>query len=84
MTDMTQLMMQRLAAQRASRKERSEALWKLSAEERVAAMRRGELTWGQLCEWANKARSEVPLLNGEYEFIAARSPEAAEAHERKR
>lgn len=81
MTDMTQQMMQRLAAQRASRKERSDALWKLSAEERVAAMRRGELSWGQLCEWASKAKHEVPLLNGEYEFIAATTPEAAEAHE---
>jgi hypothetical protein len=76
---MSQQMMESLAAQRASRRERSQALWKMSAQERVSAMERGELTWGQLYEWASKARHEVPLINGEYAFIAAQTPEAAEA-----
>ena len=31
--------------------EASEKLWTLTAEERVAAMRRGELSLNQLCEW---------------------------------
>jgi hypothetical protein len=83
MKDMSEQLMESLARQRESRRERSEALWKMSAEERVAAMRRGALTWGQLYEWASKAAHEIPLLNGEYAFIAATTPEAAEAHERK-
>jgi hypothetical protein len=84
MSDMSQELMQSLARQRASRKERSEALWKMSADERVAAMRRGELTWGQLYEWAGRAGHEVPRLNGEYAFIAAKTPEAAEAQDPRR
>jgi len=54
-------------------------LWKMSAEERVAAMWRGELTWGQLFEWARVAKHEVPLIDGEFAFIAAYTPEVAEA-----
>jgi hypothetical protein len=81
MKDMSQQTMESLAAQRTSRRERSQALWSMSADERVAAMRRGELIWGQLYEWASKARHEVPLLNGEYAFIAAKTPEATEANE---
>jgi hypothetical protein len=76
---MSQQMMESLTAQRASRRERSQALWKMSAQERVSAMWRGELTWGQLYEWASKARHQVPLIDGEYAFIAAQTPEAAEA-----
>jgi hypothetical protein len=61
-----------------------EALWRMSAEERVAAMWRGELTGVQLCEWAQRAPHEVPLINGEFAFIAALTPEVAEAPERKK
>lgn len=81
MSDMTQQMMERLAAQRASRHERSQALWKMTAERRRAAMWRGELTWGQLFEWAKLAPHEVPLIDGEFAFIAAYTPEVAEASE---
>jgi len=86
MTGMTEQMMDRLAAQRASRAERSQALWKMSPERRRAAMWRGELTWGQLFEWAKLAPDEVPLINGEWAFIAAYTPEVAETseHEAKR
>ena len=84
MTGMTEQMMRSLAERRASRRERSQALWEMSEAERVAAMRRGELTWGQLYEWASKAGHEVPLLNGEYEFIAMKTPDVAEADESKR
>ncbi len=83
MSDMREDMLKRLAKQRASKLECSKALWKMSADERVAAMRRGELTWGQLCEWASKARHEVPLLNGEFEFVAAHTPEVADTPEQK-
>jgi len=51
----------------------------LTAEERVTAMRRGELSLSQLCEWARRCPHEVPRLDGEYEFIAAATPEVAEA-----
>jgi hypothetical protein len=50
MKDMSQRMMESLARQRESRKERSETLWKMSADERVTAMWRNELTRGQLRE----------------------------------
>jgi len=82
--DMTEQMMESLAAKRASRAERSKALWRMSAAERVTAMWRGELTWGQLCEWASRAPDEVPRINGELAFIAALTPEVAEADEHKR
>jgi hypothetical protein len=83
MSDMREDMLNRLAKQRASKLERSKALWKMTADERVSAMRRDELTWGQLCEWASRARHEVPLLNGEFEFIAVLTPEVADTPERK-
>ncbi len=83
MSDMREDMLQSLAKQRATKQERSQALWKMSSDERVTAMRRGELTWGQLYEWASRAGYEVPLLNGEYEFIAAYTPEIADKPERK-
>ncbi|MGI8593500.1 MAG: hypothetical protein ACR2ML_03875 [Solirubrobacteraceae bacterium] len=59
--------------------EASERLWALSAQERVSAMRRGELSLQQLCEWARRRPEEVPRLDGEYEFIALTTPEVAEA-----
>jgi len=59
--------------------EASERLWALTAEERVAVMRRGELTLSQLCEWARRCPDEVPRLEGEYEFIALATPDVAEA-----
>jgi hypothetical protein len=55
----------------------------MSADERISAMRRDELTWGQLYEWASRAGYEVPLLNGEFEFIAAHTPEVADTPEQK-
>jgi hypothetical protein len=82
MTDMTQQMMERLAARRASKRERSKALWEMSAEERQAAMWAGRLTWGQLFEWTKLAPHEVPLIDGEFAFIAIHTPEVAESRGR--
>ncbi len=79
MQDMSYAMMERLARRHASKREASQALWAMSVDQRVVAMRRGELTRNQLYEWARHAPREVPLLNGEFEFIAALTPEAAEA-----
>lgn len=42
-------------------------------------MWRGELTGAQLSEWARRAPNEVPLIDGEWAFIAALTPEVAEA-----
>ena len=82
MIDMTQQLMERLAAQRANRRERSKALWEMSPEERQAAMWAGKLTWGQLFEWAKRAPGEVPLIDGEFAFIAIYTPEVAESNKR--
>ena len=57
-------------------------LWSMTAAEREAAMWRGELTMDQLCAWAQRAPDEVPLINGEFAFIAALTPEVAEADDR--
>ena len=70
--------MEQLAAQRANAAELSRGLWAMSAAEREAAMWRGELTSTQLFEWARRRPEEVPLINGEFAFIAMHTPEAAE------
>lgn len=64
---------------RRARDATQDPLWALTRDERVQAMRRGELTWAQLFAWARRAPDEVPLVNGEFAFIAAFTPEAAEA-----
>jgi len=66
-----------LAAERA-RNARLRRLWQMSAEQRIAAMRRGELTREQLAAWSARHPEQVPLLNGEWEWIAAKMPEACE------
>ena len=41
-------------------------------------MRAGELTLKECCQWAAHAPHEVPIVNGEFEFIAAFTPEVRE------
>ncbi|HEY1517156.1 MAG TPA: hypothetical protein VGF91_12105 [Solirubrobacteraceae bacterium] len=65
----------RAAAQRAAR---LEALWRMTPDERVTAMRHGDLTMEQCCAWAARHPEQVPLLHGEFEFIAAYTPEVRE------
>ena len=62
----------------ASAQERREVFWRMSSVERVALMRAGELTLKECCQWAARAPQEVPIVNGEFEFIAAFTPEACE------
>ncbi|MGI8411549.1 MAG: hypothetical protein ACR2LV_02560 [Solirubrobacteraceae bacterium] len=62
----------------ASPQERERLFWRLSSAERVALMRAGELTLKECCRWAARAPHEVPLSNGEFEFITASTPEACE------
>lgn len=42
-------------------------------------MRSGGLSLSECCAWAAKAPEEVPLVNGEFEFIVMFTPEAEEA-----
>jgi len=67
-----------LAQADARRAERLETVWRMKPKERVAAMRRGDLTLEQCCAWAARYPHQVPLLHGEFEFIAAFTPEARE------
>jgi len=62
----------------AARRERLETLRRLGREGRLAAYRRGEFDLDTCCLWASSYRDEVPLLNGEFEFIAAKMPEVCE------
>ena len=41
-------------------------------------MRRGELTYRELAAWTARYPDQVPRLNGEFEWLAAFTPEAAE------
>jgi hypothetical protein len=53
-------------------------LWQMSVEQRIAAMRRGELTYRELAAWSGRHPEQVPRVNGEFEWIAAFTPEARE------
>jgi hypothetical protein len=65
------------AAERA-RCARLRRLWQMSAAQRIAGMRRGELTREELAAWSARHPEQVPLLNGEWEWIAAKMSEACE------
>ena len=53
-------------------------LWAMTADERRAAMYGGRLSMRLCCHWANHAPREVPLLGGEWWFIAIKLPEHAD------
>src|SRR3954462_59545 len=61
-----------------TRAEQREALWRMSPAERVAAMYGGDLTLYQCLAWAARYLEEVPTLNGEWWFIAIRTPDIAD------
>jgi hypothetical protein len=54
-------------------------LWAMSADERRAAMYEGRLSLRLCLHWASRAPREVPLLDGEWWFIAIFTPEIADA-----
>jgi hypothetical protein len=60
------------------RRARLEALWIMTPTQRVAAMRRGELSLEQCAAWATRYPEQVPQINGEYEYLAAFTPEVRE------
>jgi hypothetical protein len=47
-----------------------DALTRMRPEQRLVNYRRGSLTMRQCYSWAARWPDEVPLLNGEFEFIA--------------
>jgi hypothetical protein len=54
------------------------SLLALGQEGRLAAYRRGEFDFETCCRWAARYPHEVPLLDGEFEFIALTMPEVCE------
>jgi hypothetical protein len=64
-------------AQRA-RAGRLRSLWQMTPAERVAAMRRGDLTYEQLAAWSARHPDEVPRVHGEFEWIVAKLAEVCE------
>lgn len=59
-----------------ARAARLRALWQMTPAQRVAAMRRGKLTLEQCAAWAARYPEQVPLVNGEFEYITTFTPEA--------
>ena len=64
-------------AQRA-REGRLRSLWQMTPAQRVAAMRRGDLTYEQLAAWSARHPEQVPVVHGEFEWILAKLPEVCE------
>lgn len=65
---------------------RKQRLMAMTAAQRVAAMRAGQLTYRELCHWSAVRPDEVPIVStgsglhgGEFEWLAALTPELAEA-----
>jgi len=73
-----EMLMDRLFRLSAERDARLEAMWRMTPNERIAAMRRGDLSMEQCCAWAARYPRQVPLIDGEWEFIAAYMPEVCE------
>jgi hypothetical protein len=57
---------------------RLRTLWQMTAAQRIAAMRRGALSLEQGAGWAARHPEQIPLLNGEFEYIAELTPEVCE------
>jgi hypothetical protein len=51
-------------------------MWALDPAERLAAARRGQFTLGEMLRWAARRPREVPLVDGEFFFIAALSADS--------
>jgi hypothetical protein len=66
---------EQIVTDRRARRARLRSLWQMTPSERVAAMRRGELTLEQCAAWAARHPEQVPLLDGEFEYLAAFTPE---------
>ncbi len=51
--------------------ERLERMWSMKPPARRAAAETGQFTLGEMLRWAARAPHEVPLVDGEFFFIAA-------------
>jgi hypothetical protein len=60
------------------REARLRELWEMTVGERVTAMRDGKLSLEQCAAWAARYPEQVPVLNGEFEYLAAFTPEVRE------
>ena len=67
-----------LATARRERDAHLRRLWQMTIEQRVAAMRRGELTLRQLAAWTGRHPEQVPMLHDEFEWIAIDTPEVCQ------
>jgi hypothetical protein len=67
-----------LGAEPAAGRERRETVRRLGREGRLAAYRHGEVDLDACRLWAASYPREVPLLNGEFEFLAVKTPEVCE------
>jgi len=72
------LLIEQILQDLGARNARLRALWQMTVAQRVAAMRRGELTLEQCSAWAARHPEQVPLLNGEFEYLAMFTPEVCE------
>lgn len=57
---------------------RVRALDAMTPQERLATYRAGGFSFHDCCLWARRHSDEVPLLQGEFEFIAMTDPEVCE------
>jgi hypothetical protein len=57
-----------------AREARLRALWMMTVSQRINAMRKGQLTLEQCAAWAARYPEQMPLLNGEFEYLAAFTP----------
>lgn len=49
--------------------DRRRRMWALAPDERVQAAEHGQLSLGEMLEWARRCADEVPIVNGEFFFI---------------
>lgn len=69
------LLITALHRQLAERDARLRRLWLMTPAQRIAAMRQGELSLEQCAAWAARHPEQVPLVDGEFEYLVALTPE---------
>ena len=78
MSDRTDFDLNQLLGTPPSDDERRQALWAMTPAQRVAAMYAGELRLSDCLAWAARYPEQIPTLNGEWWFIAIRTPDVAD------
>jgi hypothetical protein len=72
------LLITALHRQLAEREARLRRLRLMTPAQRVVSMRRGELSLEQCAAWATRHPEQVPLVDGEFEYLVALTPEVLE------